>query len=342
MSTTDEEPPQSPPHGPIPGRERITHRVIAGAAEMAVSRYPGKRHPILLVHGLGGHQRMWDPLVAALTDQEVITFDFPGLGRSHVTGVPQTIPAFADLALKVIDDLGYSTVDLLGYSFGGMVAQQLTHAHPDRIRRLALVGTAPGVGMVPGYPSAMFALSTPLRYYSARFYKWTNRFLAGGEIERDPAWMEHTSQVRKLYRPHPVTYYSQLIASQLWSSLPWLSSVSTPTLVVHGTDDPIIPLFNGELMAAQLTNGRLFSAGTEGHLFMQDEGSAALPAIESFFSASDYRQSQGWQDAAELTPGDLRAAEQRANLRAAQPMGLYYQAIRNSLRAADQIRRWAS
>ena len=333
-----EKAPQSPPDGPIPGRERITHRVIAGSAEMAVSRYPGKGHPIVLVHGLGGHQRMWDPLVGALTDQEVITFDFPGLGRSHVTGVPQTIPAFADLLLRIIDDLGYSKVDLLGYSFGGMVAQQFTHAHPERIRRLALVGTAPGIGMVPGYPSAMFALSTPLRYYSKRFYKWTNRFLAGGEIERDPAWMEYTSQVRKLYRPHPITYYSQLIACQLWSSLPWLDSVTNPTLVVHGTDDPIIPLFNGELMAAHLPNGRLFTAGTEGHLFMQDEGSSSFPAIESFFSASDHRQSKGWKDSQEFSRADLSDAEQRANLRAAQPMGLYHQAVRNSLRAVEQVR----
>ena len=330
--------PQSHPSGPIPGRERITHRVIAGSAEMAVSRYPGKGHPILLVHGLGGHQRMWDPLVAALTDQEVITFDFPGLGRSHVTGVPQTIPAFADLALRVIDELGYSKIDLLGYSFGGMVAQQLTHLHPERVRRLALVGTAPGIGMVPGYPSAMLALSTPMRYYSKRFYKWTNRFLAGGEIERNPAWMEYTSQVRKLYRPHPLTYYSQLIAAQLWSSLPWLGRVTTPTLVVHGTDDPIIPLFNGELMAAHLPNGRLFSAGTEGHLFMQDEGSQAFPAIKSFFTTSDYRQSQGWQDAVDVTLSDLREAEHRANLRAAQPMGIYHQVVRRSLRTAGSIR----
>lgn len=338
MTGTVEEAPQSPPHGPIPGRERVTRRVIAGSAEMAVSQYPGKGHPILLVHGLGGHQRMWDPLVAALTDQEVVTFDFPGLGRSHVTGVPQTIPAFAELAMKIVDELGYSKIDLLGYSFGGMVAQQLAHAHPDRFRRLALVGTAPGLGMVPGYPSAMFALSTPLRYYSKRFYKWTNRFLAGGEIERDPAWMEYTSQVRKLYRPHPLTYYSQLIACQLWTSLPWLSSVTTPTLVVHGTDDPIIPLFNGELMAAHLPNGRLFAAGTEGHLLMQDEGSASFPAIKSFFTTSDYRQSQGWQDAVSLTRADLADAERRANLRAAQPMGLYHHAIRTSLRTAQQLR----
>lgn len=337
MPTRLESAPQSSPEGPIPGRERITHRVIAGPVEMSVSHYPGKGHPVLLIHGLGGHQRMWDPLVAALGEQEVVTFDFPGLGRSHVTGVPQTIPAFARLALQVIDDLNYPKIDVLGYSFGGMVAQQLAHAHAERVRRLVLVGTAPGVGMAPGYPSAMLALSTPLRYYSKRFYKWTNRFLAGGEIERDPAWMEYTSQVRKLYRPHPVTYYSQLIAAQLWTSLPWLHTVSAPTLVVHGTDDPIIPLFNGELMAAHLPHGRLFVAGTEGHLLMQDSGSSSFPAIETFLSASDYRQSKGWQKGLELERDDLRAAEHRANLRAAQPMGLFHQAVRNSMRAASRL-----
>ncbi|WP_134325298.1 alpha/beta fold hydrolase [Cumulibacter soli] len=331
--------PQSSPQRPVPERERTTQRVIAGAVEMAVSRYPGTGHPVLLIHGLGAHQRMWDPLVAALGDNEVITFDFPGLGRSHVAGVPQTIPAFAELALKIIDDLGYAQVDVLGYSFGGMVAQQLTHAHPDRIRRLALVATAPGVGMVPGYPSAMFALATPLRYYSKRFYKWTNRFLAGGEIERDPAWMEYTSHVRKLYRPHPITYYSQLIACQLFTSLRWLHTVQTPTLVVHGTDDPIIPVFNAELMTAHLPNARMFAAGAEGHLLMQDAGSSSFGAITSFFARPDHRDSAGWQGGAEVTLDELAEAERRANLRAAQPMGLYHQVVRNSLRTADQLRK---
>lgn len=313
-------------------RPRTHERVVAGNVEMAVTKYDGPGHPLVLINGLGTHQQMWNPLVAGLTHSKVVTFDFPGIGRSHVLGVPQSMARFADLVERVIDHVGYDRPDILGYSFGGMVAQQFAHSRPDRIRRLTLVGTAPGLGAVVGYPSAMLALSTPMRYYSRSFYKWTQRFLSGGEIERSPEFLQRTAELRKLYRPHPVTYYSQLVACQTWSSLPWLDTVQTPTLVVHGTDDPIIPHANAQMMAQILPNARLFTASTEGHLFMQDEGSAAIPAINEFVSADDYRQASSW---IEGTPDDAAAVREsirRGDLRSLQPIGLYNQSVRAAMR----------
>lgn len=306
-------------------------RVRAGLAEMAVTRYPGTGHPLVLINGLGAHQRMWDPLVAGLTESQVTTFDFPGLGRSHVLGAPVTVRRFVDLVEELVTKLGYDKVDVLGYSFGGMVAQELAHSRPDLVRRLALVATAPGVGAVPGHPSAMFALATPMRYYSRRFYKWTSRFLAGGEVEKDPEFMERSSEIRKLYRPHPWTYYGQIFAAQTWTSLPWLGNVQAPTLVVHGTDDPIIPHTNGEIMAQRIPNARLFTAAAEGHLLMQDENTTAIPAIDSFFASGDHTKSGGWTEAHEVTAAMVRNSAFRADMRAAQPLGLYNQAFRNSV-----------
>lgn len=313
-------------------RPRTHERVVAGNVEMAVTRYDGPGHPVVLINGLGTHQQMWNPLISGLARSQVVTFDFPGIGRSHVLGVPRSMSGFADLVERVIDHLGYDQPDILGYSFGGMVAQQFAHSRPDRVRRMTLVGTAPGVGAVVGYPSAMLALSTPMRYYSRTFYKWTQRFLAGGEVERSPEFLQRTAELRKLYRPHPVTYYSQLLACQTWSSLRWLDTVQTPTLVVHGTDDPIIPFANAQMMARLLPNARLFTASTEGHLFMQDEHSAAIPAIDEFLSADDHRSATSWIHG---VPGDAAAVREsirRGDLRSLQPLGLYNQSVRELMR----------
>lgn len=318
----------------VEDRPRTHDRVVAGNVEMAVTTYDGPGHPLVLINGLGTHQQMWNPLVGGLAHSKVTTFDFPGIGRSHVLGVPQSMAGFADLVDRVIDHLGYDRPDILGYSFGGMVAQQFAHSRPDRVRRMTLVGTAPGVGAVVGYPSAMLALSTPMRYYSRTFYKWTQRFLAGGEIERSPEFLQRTAELRKLYRPHPVTYYSQLLACQTWSSLPWLGSVQTPTLVVHGTDDPIIPHANAQMMAQILPNARLFTASTEGHLFMQDERSAAIPAIDEFVSADDHRQASSWIQGAPDDAAVVRDAVRRSDLRSLQPLGMYNQSVRELVKAA--------
>ncbi|PRZ44416.1 pimeloyl-ACP methyl ester carboxylesterase [Antricoccus suffuscus] len=320
------------PAARLEDRPRRHERVVAGNVEMAVTQYDGPGHPLVLINGLGTHQQMWNPLVAGLTTSKVVTFDFPGIGRSHVLGVPQSMSGFASLVERVVDDLGLEQPDLLGYSFGGMVAQEFAHTRPDRVRRLTLVGTAPGVGAVVGYPSAMLALATPMRYYSRTFYKWTQRFLAGGEIERSPEFLQRTAELRKLYRPHPVTYYSQLYACQTWSSLPWLDTVQTPTLVVHGTDDPIIPFANAQLMAQTLPNARLYTASTEGHLFMQDANSRAIPAIHEFVSADDYRKSSSWLEGTPDEATAVRDSIRRSDLRSLQPLGLYNQTVRGLMK----------
>jgi len=313
-------------------RPRTHRRVCAGSVEMAVTQYDGAGHPLVLINGLGTHQQMWNPLVSGLTSSKVVTFDFPGIGRSHVLGVPQSISGFAGLVERILDDLGLEQPDILGYSFGGMVAQHFAHTRPDRVRRLVLVGTAPGVGAVIGYPSAMLALSTPMRYYSRKFYKWTQRFLSGGEVERSPQFLEHTAELRKLYRPHPLTYYSQIYACQTWSSLRWLDTVQTPTLVVHGTDDPIIPFANAQLMAQTLPNARLFTASTEGHLFMQDPHSKAIPAIDQFVSAKDHRKAPSWAESAPDGETAVRDSIRRSDLRSMQPLGMHNQLLRELIK----------
>ncbi len=321
-------------------RPRTHQRVVAGNVEMAVTQYDGPGHPLVLINGLGTHQQMWRPLVGGLKSSKVVTFDFPGIGRSHVLGVPQSISGFTDLVERVIDDLGLDQPDILGYSFGGMVAQHFAHTRPDRVRRLTLVGTAPGVGAVMGYPSAMLALSTPMRFYSRNFYKWTQRFLSGGEVERSPEFLERTAEIRKLYRPHVLTYYSQLLAAQTWSSLPWLGTVQTPTLVVHGTDDPIVPFANAQLMVQTLPNARLYTAATEGHLFMQDRNSAAIPAINEFVSVSDYRKASSWVQGALGDTTEVRDSIRRGDLRSLQPLGLYNQSVRELIKLArPRVRR---
>lgn len=326
---------QAPPRNE--NRPRTHKRVYAGSVEMAVTQYDGPGHPLVLINGLGTHQQMWTPLVGGLMSSKVVTFDFPGIGRSHVLGVPQSVAGFAALVERVIDDLGLDKPDILGYSFGGMVAQQFVHSHPDRVRRLALVGTAPGLGAVVGYPAAMLALSTPMRFYSRNFYKWTQRFLAGGEVERSPQFLERTAEIRKLYRPHVLTYYSQLLAAQTWSSLRWLGTVQTPTLVVHGTDDPIIPFANAQLMVQALPNARLYTAATEGHLFMQDRDSAAIRAIDEYVSADDHREASSWVQGVPESATEVRDAIRRGDLRSLQPMGLYNRLLRELMMHGDDV-----
>jgi pimeloyl-ACP methyl ester carboxylesterase len=72
-------------------------------------------------------------------------------------------PGVARTAERLIDALGHETVDVFGVSLGGVVAQQLAHQAPRRVRRLVLAATGPGLGGVPGSPRVLWASnSAPL------------------------------------------------------------------------------------------------------------------------------------------------------------------------------------
>ena len=123
---------------------------------------------------------------------------------------------------RLIGALGYEAVDVLGVSFGGALAQQLVRQSPDRVRRLVLAATAPGVpglGGVPGRPSAMLTLATPLRYYSPAYFRKVAPTLYGGRIRREPELLAEQAHARMTRPPSLRGYVAQLYAMSVVDQL---------------------------------------------------------------------------------------------------------------------------
>src|SRR3978361_678670 len=78
----------------------------------------GNGRPLLLINGIGANLDMWNPLLPAL-EAETIVYDAPGTGASSMPRLPLTIPQMANLAIKLLDTLGFEEVDVLGVSLGG-------------------------------------------------------------------------------------------------------------------------------------------------------------------------------------------------------------------------------
>jgi pimeloyl-ACP methyl ester carboxylesterase len=116
----------------------------------------GTGQPLLLLTGIGGNLGMWGPFEDALDPDVIrtITVDAPGTGGSTEYCVPRRMHGLARTMDRMLDALGYDSVDLLGVSFGGVLAQQLAHQAPHRIRRLVLAATGPGLGGVPADPGS--------------------------------------------------------------------------------------------------------------------------------------------------------------------------------------------
>ena len=159
--------------------------VDAAGLRLRVGRR-GAGRPLLLITGIGAHLEMWAPFVRFVEDRELIAFDPPGAGLSERPRLPLRMRGLARVVADLLDALGLERVDVLGYSFGGALAQELARRAPDRVRRLVLCATGPGLGGSPPRPLAALMLATPARYYHPRLLALTVPHIAGGRTAREP------------------------------------------------------------------------------------------------------------------------------------------------------------
>jgi poly(3-hydroxyoctanoate) depolymerase len=232
--------------------------------------------------GLGGNIEMWQPLVDELRDFETIAFDAPGTGESEIPRWPISIRGLAGITASLVRSLGYPRVDVLGVSYGGAIAQELAYRHRDVVRRMVLAATSYGIGSLPGKPRALAMLATPYRYYSRSHLKSIAPVLYGGRIARQPELLDRDAYARLGHAPSWRGYAWQLAAIATWSSIPFLSRIRVPALVMTGDDDPIIRVFNGRVLAAMIPGAQLRIMHGSGHLFLIDEARKSAEVISEF------------------------------------------------------------
>lgn len=262
--------------GPVRARDTALH-----------VRREGEGPPLLLLNGIGAALEMWQPFAAALGGRELIAFDLPGSGRSAPLPGLMRMAGFADLATELMDALGLDApADVLGYSLGGIIAQELAHRHPDRVARLVLCATSPGLPSIPPNPLAAWFMLSPARYYGAQTARAMLPVIAGGRTARDPEVLESQLRLRLRHPPNGWGYAVQLAAVTGWSSHGWLAGLRQPTLVVHGDEDPLIPVLNARYLAHRIPHASLEVVRRAGHLMLYDEPDRIAPHIAAFLAGA--------------------------------------------------------
>lgn len=236
--------------------------------------------PVLLVMGLGASMLWWEEgFCRLLADRGrfVIRYDNRDTGRSTTYEPGKPGYTAADLqadALGVLDAYGLRAAHLVGASAGGGLVQLLALDAPDRVLSLVLISTSPatsGDRSLPS-PSASF-----MRFAGSATVDWSDpdsaidylvgyaRVLAGEERPFDER--EVRDFVRRdveRARDFAAAHNHDLLAGDDEQHAP-LSSITAPTLVVHGTADPMFPLAHGEALAAEIPGARLLPLAGAGH-----------------------------------------------------------------------------
>lgn len=254
--------------------------VEVGGTELHCVR-AGDGEPMLLIQGMSATHLTWGrPFLATLEQSfDCIAFDHRGMGRSGRAELPFTIADLAADAAGLLDALGIERAHVVGISMGGMVAQELALAQPERLRTLTLgatyCGGPEGTLMDPGDVELLGeAMSSG---DSERVFR------AMWELNLSPAFREDDSRFAEFREmatalPAPrAVILQQMRACAAHDTSSRLGEISIPTLVVHGSEDRMLAASNGRQIAA-LLSARLELLEGVGHMFWweQPERSAAL------------------------------------------------------------------
>jgi pimeloyl-ACP methyl ester carboxylesterase len=255
------------------GEIMATHRLIAKGLQLNVS-ICGEGSPLLLLNGLGGLIRTFDPLRDELEDFTTITLDVPGVGKSQMPRWPIRLPSHADVIAEMLQQLGIDQVDVFGVSWGGALAQEFALRYPSMVRRLILAATSPG-------PVLLMKPADVMDF----FRKSKNAKVRKQDSSRNSI---HTllrfGVMKGMLSVNPRTYYFQLAALIGWTSLLRLSRLLQPTLVLTGDRDPLIQAYNAHILRRTIRRSELRILKGEGHLFVVTSARRTAVLIREFLS----------------------------------------------------------
>ncbi|MDO5629107.1 MAG: alpha/beta fold hydrolase [Mobilicoccus sp.] len=237
---------------------------------------PADAPPLVLLQGQSNSMRWWDRLRAGFEHAyRTITVDYRGTGNSCADVEMWTTATFAEDIAAVLDHLGVETYHVYGTSMGGRVAQHLAVAHGDRIERVVLACTSPGgplatersgeVRRILASPHSAMRSEQVLRlFYTPAWPSSTPSLLLGDTTMTPAAKLAH---LRASY------------GHDAWAKLPDITAL---TLVLHGTDDRMVPPENAELMASVIPHSRLLLHEGGRHGFFDEFEDEITPTVLDF------------------------------------------------------------
>ncbi len=292
-------------------------RTKANGIEIEYETFGKKEDPaLLLIMGLGAQLTLWpESLCEGLAKQGffVVRYDNRDVGLStdfDKAGLPNLMDAFAKLmkgqkvdapyllsdmaadAIGLLDALGIDRAHMVGGSMGGMIAQVIAATYPARTRSLvSIMSTSGRYGLPAGKPEAVAMLSAqpegPSREQIVAHGIKLRTVISGPDYPTDPAAMRalvERNVDRRYYPPGAARQYLAIMASGPRVDL--LKTVKVPTLVLHGEDDPLLPVECGRDVAALVPGAKIETFPGWGHDVPEQMVPKLVASISSFCKAA--------------------------------------------------------
>lgn len=232
--------------------------------------------PLVLLEGMGGDIPGWRRNIPTLSSRYlVVAHDLRGNGKTESPDAPMAIATFVEDTVALMDHLGLEAAHLYGQSLGGMVAQEMALSYPERVRSLVLACTHAGVDRAarPGKDARVPKDRPYLALYSESFAREHPDHVAEdilvGSQNPQPAWAGRR----------------QWEGMQAWSAWDRLPLIRAKALVLHGTEDRLIPVENAVMLAERIPGAELVLLEGAGHVYHSEQPEAADRAVLSFLDS---------------------------------------------------------
>jgi pimeloyl-ACP methyl ester carboxylesterase len=254
--------------------------IEANGVELCTETFGDPAHPpVLLIMGMGASMLWWDEAFCGLladSGRFVIRYDHRDTGRS--VSYPPGRPGYTgdDLvadAAAVLDAHGIARAHVVGVSMGGALAQLLALDFPDRVASLVLISTSRAVGSHAGLPGPSpdfmeFVGTVSVDWSDAaavtEYLVAYSRVLAGARPFDEAALRDLARRDIARARDFSAAQNHELLDGDDRSRPP-LSSIAVPTLVIHGTADPMFPPAHGKALADAIPGAALLPLEGAGH-----------------------------------------------------------------------------
>ncbi len=249
----------------------------------------GEGFPLLMIHGSGPGVSAWANWRLVMPElakrSRVIAPDMVGFGfTDRPAGQKYDMDVWVEQAVGLLDALGIERADLVGNSFGGALALALTIRHPQRVRRLVLMGSVgvpfeitEGLDAVWGYEPSFENMRRIMDYFA-----W-DRSLVNDELAK----LRYEASIRPGFQESFSAMFPaprQRWVDAMTSSEADIRAIPHETLVIHGRDDQVIPLTTSLTLANWISRSQLHVFGRCGH-WTQIEHSARFAGLVGDFLA---------------------------------------------------------
>jgi pimeloyl-ACP methyl ester carboxylesterase len=288
-----------------PARDKRTVR--ANGVDICLETFGDSADPaMLLIMGSSAAMEWWDDeFCHRLADAGrcVIRYDHRDTGESTIyePGAPGYTGAdLTDDAVGLLDALELERAHVVGISMGGGIAQEVAIDHPDRVESVTLIATSPAVPRPGKPPLPPMSAEAQARFAAISEPDWSDRAAVidymieleracEGSLAFDEARFrnyaerayDRTKNVRSMLTNHDLIHGSDSPKERR------LDDLRAPTLVIHGTEDPLFPREHGVALADEIPGAELLTVEGMGHELPSAVWDRVVPAILEHTAAAE-------------------------------------------------------